>query len=759
MRDSVEGVGAVGVTHARPSLARGTVRVLAVQGGSVALLLALQVTLSRLMGPEGYGRYAYVLSWTAALALLGTWGMDATVLRGVAGYAQLGQDRLLRGVLRAGVGVALASGLLVGSAAAAVGWAFGGELRGAFVVAGLAIVPLLAVLDIGRASLQGLHRAAAGLSLRMLVHPVAMLGLVGLAWSAGRRTFEAPHVLALEAGALALAVLLGAGLLRRWGGQRLIGPADYELGRWLGAGMALLVYQGFHVINTRADMLLLGALRGPASTGPYFAALQISKPLLLGLLAVGAVAAPRFAASHVANRPAEVERLLRWCLLGIAALTLPAAAGLVVAGPWLLGLFGSEFVGAYPALLVLVAAQTANALFGPVGYLMMMTGRQRQAAACVGLAAAANIALNLLLIPRLGLVGAALGTLASVLIWNGLIWVYLRQRLGMRVSVRPALGGRRSETPSRRPNFFLLGGPKSATTAMAAYLGEHPQAFMAQPKEPGYYATDLPNLRVARDEAAYLSLFAPAGPQDRVLGEATVWYLFSDRAVPNILADAPDARLMVMLRNPLQMLPSLYEHFRFHRVENAPNFAAAWHAQADRRAGRRIPLAARWQIHPRLLQYAEVGRLGAQLQRLVERAGRDRVCPVLFDDFVADPRGEYLRVLAFLGLDDDGRREFPPVNVTRRHHNQRGWAGSQAIALAARAKWRMGILPSYGLARRIAEIGSYRPQRQPLPEALRCEISDTLRDDVALLGQLLQRDLSGWLSPSSERARPNGASV
>ena len=110
-----------------------------------------------------------------------------------------------------------------------------------------------------------------------------------------------------------------------------------------------------------------------------------------------------------------------------------------------------------------------------------------------------------------------------------------------------------SEAPraSRRPNFFIVGAPKCGTTAMTTYLRDHPQIFMPLQKEPHYFAEDYPIFREVWTEKQYLHLFRSADSSHLAVGEASVWYLYSDHALPRIKAFAPDARIIVQVRNPV----------------------------------------------------------------------------------------------------------------------------------------------------------------------------------------------------------------
>jgi len=138
-----------------------------------------------------------------------------------------------------------------------------------------------------------------------------------------------------------------------------------------------------------------------------------------------------------------------------------------------------------------------------------------------------------------------------------------------------------------KPNFFILGAPKCGTTSVAVLLSEHPHIYMPQ-KEPHFFNTD--HRRFLNSLEGYERLFARADARHRAVGEASVWYLSSASAVKNILDYAPEAKFIVMLRNPVEMAPSLHEEQVFTGRENVTDFAKAWALQDVRRRGHQLPV-------------------------------------------------------------------------------------------------------------------------------------------------------------------------
>jgi hypothetical protein len=292
------------------------------------------------------------------------------------------------------------------------------------------------------------------------------------------------------------------------------------------------------------------------------------------------------------------------------------------------------------------------------------------------------------------------------------------------------------------PDFFLIGAPKCGTTALAGWLGAHPRVFMPRVKEPHYFNTDSTQREVCT-EVAYLRLFRDAGAAHLRVGEASVYYLVSEAAVPAIERTILEPRYIVMLRNPVEMAPALHEQKHYSGDEHVADFATAWRLQDERRCGRAVTRECR---DPRLLVYGDVCRLGAQLERLYRTVPRERVLPLLLDDLRADPRSVWRRTLQFLDLPDDGRCEFPVANAAKQSRAPAMQRWMRRLDRARRAARipvvGTGIMPALDRVNRIV-----RP-RPPLPDALHAELVEYFRADVARLATLLERDLTHWLEPA-----------
>lgn len=297
-----------------------------------------------------------------------------------------------------------------------------------------------------------------------------------------------------------------------------------------------------------------------------------------------------------------------------------------------------------------------------------------------------------------------------------------------------------------KPNFFILGAPKCGTTSLVAWLSEHPNVYMSPWKEPRYFDRDL-KTRFRIGEARYYSLFEEVTEEHLAVGEATVWYLYSQEAVPNIEQELPGAQYVVLVRNPVDMAYSLHEQMTLHQVEHIFDFAKAWKMGPLRRQGRG---ASRWLSEPRLLDYQSICCLGEQLERLFGLVSRERILVLLLDDLKKDPRGEYLKLLSFLGVPDDGRTEFEARNPAKR---VRWRLFQRALVLAMKgervSKGMLGLKPANSrVFWALNDLNKVPRPRAPLSPELKAQLQEFFAQDVEKLQHLLDRDLSAWLEPA-----------
>jgi hypothetical protein len=300
----------------------------------------------------------------------------------------------------------------------------------------------------------------------------------------------------------------------------------------------------------------------------------------------------------------------------------------------------------------------------------------------------------------------------------------------------------------RRPDFFIAGAPKCGTTSFDIYLARHPQIFMSPVKETHFFATDFRYGRKYRrfTPGEYSALFAGAGAAERV-GETSVFYLYSVAAPHNVKAYCRAARVIVMLRDPIEMLRSLHSQFLYTCDENLSDLEAALNEEPRRKRER---IASGTVGFAEMLFYRDVVAVWPQLARWIDVFGRENVHVILYDDLKRDARGVYRSALRFLGVREDFEPEFEVLNAHKvlrsrivgkflMNHLPRVGPRVRAMVrsvLPTHARHRL-----YGLA---ARLNTRQEAMPPMPAGLRRRLASELRPDVDRLERLIDRDLGTW---------------
>jgi hypothetical protein len=270
---------------------------------------------------------------------------------------------------------------------------------------------------------------------------------------------------------------------------------------------------------------------------------------------------------------------------------------------------------------------------------------------------------------------------------------------------------------------------------------------MSEIKEPHFFAKDLGTYPRIKTLEEYIAMFAGSSSRHLRVGEASVYYLRSSTAIPNLYQFNPEARIIAMLRNPVDMLHSLHSQLLYVAEEVESDFETAWRLQERRSRGLDLPPRSRGAF---LVQYQQLGQLGTQTQRLLSIFPRSQVKLILYDDFTASPQTIYNEVIEFLGLPSDQRTDFPRINESKRARLP--WLRNfyrkppPALRTAFRGlKRAVGTEGITAVTKKLVQLNTVKEGRRPLSSQFRAELVATFRDEVALLGRLLERDLSHWV--------------
>lgn len=299
---------------------------------------------------------------------------------------------------------------------------------------------------------------------------------------------------------------------------------------------------------------------------------------------------------------------------------------------------------------------------------------------------------------------------------------------------------------ARLPDFLVIGAARSGTTAAYVYLRQHPEVFMSAAKEPNFFAFEGQTLdckgpgadyinNSRTDLAVYQALFDDA-PEGALCGEASPLYLFSERAPGRIAHHVPKAKLIAILRNPIEQAYSHYLYARRQMLEPLDDFAAAIR-QEDAR------LAEGWQP---LFGYSRFPRYHEQLSRYLALFPAEQIKIFLYEEFEEDPAKVMAEIFRFIGVSDDFKPDVSyrpnaggvPRNEAFQNLLMRESLFTRAVAAVVPMETRRRI--------RDALVKRNLEKTKPMPKEARALLQAALRDDIVKLQDLLGRDLGDWLA-------------
>lgn len=404
------------------------------RSGGYALGFLLQVITARSMSGESFGRFWYVASLMNTLALAGAFGYDTATVRFVPQYLVQSSKSALAGFLRHRARRVLTASVLISAVVIVVVLAFGArlapELRLTFLIGSL-VLPVASYASILEGSLRALKKASIAQIGLAIIRPIALIIFVALlSWTGSE--IRAPVVMA---GHLLAFVLAWAALNTWWRRFLPQGAADAkpDLSNskvWASTARAMLLVTGFSLVLFQADIVLTGVFLGTTAAGHYVVGSKIASLVVFVLTAVNFIAAPMISDAFGGGRSADIRRIAYLAVRLSAIASLLLGAGLLLFGHQLLSLFGAPFADAYRPMAILVMGQLVNAVCGPVSLLLTMTGRHVVVARVLGSGAVLNVALNVLLIPNMGIAGAAVATAITNVFVNVALVVMVRRELG-----------------------------------------------------------------------------------------------------------------------------------------------------------------------------------------------------------------------------------------------------------------------------------------------------------------------------------------
>jgi O-antigen/teichoic acid export membrane protein len=415
---------------------------------NVFLMLSSGVLLARVMGPEHYGVYAFVLSIVTLLILPAKAGLPTLLVRETA-YNQLkGNWGLLRGLIKLSGRFVLGYSIFIVIVAwiyAHYGWEGSNTVRNEAFLWALLLVPFLAYTGIRTGALRGLRWVVSSEMPEQLIRPIIVLICAGLLLLIGRK-IDAVTAVQINIIAAIVAFLIGTIVLfKALPAPVKHIPPEYTLRPWLASLFPLSIFVGLKLLDSQVSLILLGVFGSSEEVGLFKVATTGAGLVAFGMTAVNMAMSPHLARLFHEGNMETLQRMIIVSTRLVALTSFPVAVAFIFWGETIISfIFGPEYSGAGVALAILCIGQLVNASAGPVATLLNMAGKDRVTVLVSMIALGVNIALGVTLIPLYGITGAALSFAVSVSSWNIILMFVAKKQLGINTYLGALTGNRSS---------------------------------------------------------------------------------------------------------------------------------------------------------------------------------------------------------------------------------------------------------------------------------------------------------------------------
>jgi len=406
----------------------------------MALLFFSQILLARLMGVEEYGIFFYVISWIAVAVILGKIGLDTTLQRYLPEYISKFEWQLARGILARSYQIATVSSavlLSLGLIATISLTSFMDEIGYTTVLTSLFLIPLWIYNKITQGALLALKKPAMSQIGDGIIQPLGLLIILGTFFYLQASTVSATTAMVASLAAWLIALSSSVFLLIKKSLPAQIGSAKstFLTSDWVHYSLPILFISSTQLVMNYADIIMIGTMLDTTQAGIYAAASRLATLATFGLLLVNMIFTPYISELYHQNKPNDLQHLTTLGVRMASSFALPVCFCLWLFGDKLLAFFGNEFMAGHASLALLTAGGLVSVISGSVGFIMSMTGHQRQAAHFFAASSILNIILNLVLIPLFGIEGAAFATATSMVLWNIALAFYIIRN----VEINPTL--------------------------------------------------------------------------------------------------------------------------------------------------------------------------------------------------------------------------------------------------------------------------------------------------------------------------------
>ncbi|MEC9491677.1 flippase [Flexistipes sp.] len=400
--------------------------------------LLSSIVIARAMGPENYGLYSFALETMMFVSIPISMGLANLLTREVAKYHYQNNFSYLKGIIAwSGKFVFFTALLLILIAAIGIFVFIDDPVKMNIFLLALPIIFLNSINQVRMGSLRGLKRVIQSQLPETLIRPSFTVIVISLLYWGMKYPISAKIGIIVNLFSLSIVFIVGLWwLLKAVPEKSKITVSAYDSKKWIRESMPFFLLGGIAIINTKLSVVIVGVFRPVEEVGFYRIAVTASTIISFLLMAVNMTIAPLISELYYGGKKDQLQRILTKTVRFIFTIGLMISIGYWVLGNFLISLFyGHEYLPAYLPLVILSLGQLINIGAGSVGIVLNMTGYQNDTVKGQVIAAISSVALNILLVPKYGLNGAAVATAGSFLIWNIVLLYFVKKRTKLKTSV------------------------------------------------------------------------------------------------------------------------------------------------------------------------------------------------------------------------------------------------------------------------------------------------------------------------------------
>jgi O-antigen/teichoic acid export membrane protein len=404
---------------------------------SMALVFLSNYILVKVSGVNNYGGYVYLFNLVYLLITFSVLGLDTLLVKKVVVYNDARKFPELKGIFFFAVTIVILSSLLIAACFKIISTISGSLIivsKISWFLFALASIGMLSALSLLQVILQGMKKIAWSQVGEKILRPMILIILVSIFYFY-QKDITLKKLAWINVLSIGLTLVIVLILFRKAIGHKLKNiTAFYDIKNWVTAATSFFVVDLLYNVNARISIFLLGIFKSEENVGVYNVVLRVSEVVSFALVIINFVLSPAIAKLYANGKKDKLQLMITRSSRATLFIGTVLTVGIILFRKNILLIFGLKFLQGEQALIVLSIGQFINILCGSVGLLLLMTGNQKFSIYSMAAGTAISLILNVVLMPKYGMIGSAIASSASLIVWNLMMYIFVRRKLDIRTT-------------------------------------------------------------------------------------------------------------------------------------------------------------------------------------------------------------------------------------------------------------------------------------------------------------------------------------